>query len=106
MAVGVVAHVSEEIFIAIPVDVARADQTLELFQLQPFAGDLPLQLSDDLLHAATLPRAHGRSLNSKSSSSAPSFSRRSTLLCHQPTWRLGDAVGVQPPGAPPGDEAF
>jgi hypothetical protein len=46
------AHVSEEVFLAIPVDVATPDQTLELFRLQLLPGDLPLQLSDDLFHAA------------------------------------------------------
>jgi NHL repeat len=40
------------VLVAIPVDVPRADQRLELFRLELLAGGLPLQLSDDLLHAA------------------------------------------------------
>jgi hypothetical protein len=49
---GVAAHVGEVVLIAIPVDVPRADQPFDLFRLQLLAGGLPLQLSDDLVHAA------------------------------------------------------
>jgi hypothetical protein len=48
-------HVSEEVLIAVPVDVAGADQRPELFRLQLLPCDLPLQLSDDLFHAARSP---------------------------------------------------
>jgi hypothetical protein len=50
---SVAALISEEVLIAVPVDVARADQPSELFRLQLLAGQQPLQLSDDLVHAAT-----------------------------------------------------
>ena len=39
---------TEDGLLAIPVDVARADQALELFRLQFLAGELPLQLADEL----------------------------------------------------------
>jgi hypothetical protein len=52
---GVVALVGEEVLIAVPIDVARADQPLELFWRQLLAGGLPLQLSDDLVHSAHSP---------------------------------------------------
>jgi len=45
----VAALFSEEVRIAVAVDVARADQPLELFWLQFLAGELPLQLADDLV---------------------------------------------------------
>jgi hypothetical protein len=41
--------------IAVPVDVARSDQPLELFWRQLLAGGLSLELSDDLVHAARFP---------------------------------------------------
>src|SRR5580704_13251712 len=50
------AHVSKQVLLAIPVDVSRADQPLELFWRERLAGDLPLQLSDHLLHAARSPK--------------------------------------------------
>jgi hypothetical protein len=43
------------VFVVVPVDVAGADQSLELFRLQLLAGNLPFQLSDDLFHAARSP---------------------------------------------------
>jgi hypothetical protein len=52
---SVAALVSKEVLIAIPIDVTRANQPLELFWRQPLAGDLPLQLSDGLVHAAHSP---------------------------------------------------
>ena len=47
----------EQVFVAVAVDVPRADQPLELFRLQLLAGDLPLQFSDHLLHAARSPES-------------------------------------------------
>ena len=49
---SVAAFVGEEVLITVALDVARADQPLELFWRQLLAGGLPLQLSDDLVHAA------------------------------------------------------
>jgi hypothetical protein len=51
------APVGEQVLIAVPVEVARADQPLELFRLQLLAGGLSLQLSDDLLHSARSPES-------------------------------------------------
>jgi hypothetical protein len=56
---SVAALVGEEVLIAVPVDVARADQPLELFWRQLLAGGLPLQLSDDLVHASSRMNALG-----------------------------------------------
>jgi hypothetical protein len=49
------AHASEQVLFAIPEDVPRADQPLELFWLKLLPRGLPLQFSDDLLHAAQPP---------------------------------------------------
>jgi len=51
---SVAALVGQEVLIAVPVDIARADQRLELFWRQLLAGGLPLQLSNDLVHAASI----------------------------------------------------
>jgi hypothetical protein len=51
---SVPAHVGKVMLIAIP---AGADQLLELFWRQLLAGGLPLQLSDDLLHAGQSPES-------------------------------------------------
>jgi hypothetical protein len=45
----------EVMLLPIPVDIARADEPLELFWRQLFTSELPFQLSNDLVHAATLP---------------------------------------------------
>jgi hypothetical protein len=52
---SVTALIGEVVLIAVPVDVPRADQRLELFWRQLLAGGLPLQLSDDLVHATYSP---------------------------------------------------
>jgi hypothetical protein len=52
-------HVGEVMLVAIPVDVARADEPLKLFRLQLFTSGLPLQLSDHLVHAARFPKSAG-----------------------------------------------
>ena len=54
---SVAGFIGEEVLIAVPVDVARPDQRLELFWRQLLAGGLPLQLSDDLVHAASIMNA-------------------------------------------------
>jgi hypothetical protein len=41
---NVAALIGEEVLIAVPVHVARTDQRLELFQLQPLASEQPLQM--------------------------------------------------------------
>jgi hypothetical protein len=51
---SVAALVSEDVLVAVPIGVARADQALELFWRQLLAGKLPLQLSYDLVHAVPL----------------------------------------------------
>jgi hypothetical protein len=51
---SIAAFVGEDVLIAIPVNVACADQALELFWRQLLACNLPLQLSDDLVHAVPL----------------------------------------------------
>src|SRR5580704_15709123 len=56
---SVAALVGQEVLIAVPVDVARADQRLELFWRQLLAGGLPLQFSNDLVHAASIMNALG-----------------------------------------------
>ena len=57
----------EEVLVAIPVDVSRADQPLELFRVQLLAGGLPLQLSDDLPHAAQSQNERARSVSLRAS---------------------------------------
>jgi hypothetical protein len=52
----------EEVLIAILADVTRADHPLEPFRFQVLAGDLPLQFSDHLLHAAGLQNARARNV--------------------------------------------
>jgi len=54
---SVSALVGEEVLIAVPVDVARADQPLDLLWRQLLASSLPLQLSDDLVHATSIMNA-------------------------------------------------
>jgi hypothetical protein len=54
---SIAGFIGEEVLIAVPVDVARPDQRLELFWRQLLAGGLPLQLSDDFVHAASMMNA-------------------------------------------------
>jgi hypothetical protein len=50
----VAALFGEEVLIAVAVDVTGTDQPLELFWLQCPAGEMPLQLADDLVDAASV----------------------------------------------------
>jgi hypothetical protein len=56
---SVAALVGQEVLIAVPIDVARADQRLKLLRRQLLAGGLPRQLSNDLVHAASMMNALG-----------------------------------------------
>jgi hypothetical protein len=69
--------------IAVPVDVARAD--LELFWRQLLARGLPLQLSNDLVHAASIMNAaRARLIASNERSIADSSRAISTLQAETP----------------------
>jgi hypothetical protein len=63
------------VLITVPVDVARADQPLELFWRQLLAGGLPLQFSDDLVHANSIMNALGIAVSQAALPAASAWAR-------------------------------
>src|SRR6202040_4019114 len=83
---SVAALVGQEVLIAVPVDVARADQCLELFWRQLRAGGLPLQLSNNLVHAASIMNTLGIAVTVKPL--CPEYTRRD-IAEQSKSWRAG-----------------